>query len=179
MKTNLGRGLTRRLNLEKLEKRITLDSTVVINEIMYHPDNAIEALECLLPGDFNRDGIVDAVDIDRLAAAVQNVEDDLAFDLTGDGIVDANDRVFLVNRVLRTSFGDSNLDGVFDSRDLVLVFQQGEYEDSVSMNSTWIDGDWDGDGEFATSDLVLAFQSGAYSFDVLGESIRPKKGMRL
>jgi hypothetical protein len=58
--------------------------------------------------------------------------------------------------------GDSNLDGRFDSGDLVLVFQAGQYEDAVAGNSSWAAGDWNGDGEFTTADLVLAFQLGTY-----------------
>jgi hypothetical protein len=59
--------------------------------------------------------------------------------------------------------GDANLDGVFNSRDLVVIFQAGEYEDRIPGNSTWSDGDWDGDGDFTSSDLVQAFQTGKYS----------------
>ncbi|MCA9215413.1 MAG: tandem-95 repeat protein, partial [Planctomycetales bacterium] len=44
--------------------------------------------------------------------------------------------------------GDSNYDGVFDSGDLVLVMQAGEYEDGIPNNSTWEEGDWNGDGDF-------------------------------
>jgi hypothetical protein len=58
--------------------------------------------------------------------------------------------------------GDSNRDGNFDSSDLVLVFQAGEYEDAIAANSTFAEGDWNGDGEFDMRDLVLAFQVGLY-----------------
>lgn len=58
--------------------------------------------------------------------------------------------------------GDSNRDGVFDTADIVLAFQAGEYEDAIAGNSTWEEGDWDGDGDFTTADLVFAFQSGNY-----------------
>ncbi len=58
--------------------------------------------------------------------------------------------------------GDVNNDGLFDSSDLVLIFQQGEYEDALVSNSTYEDGDWNGDGEFSSTDLVLAFQAGTY-----------------
>jgi hypothetical protein len=68
----------------------------------------------------------------------------------------------LITGVLQTSFGDSNLDGIFDSSDLVHVFQAGEYEDAVENNSTWETGDWNGDQEFDSSDIVFAFQSGGY-----------------
>ena len=58
--------------------------------------------------------------------------------------------------------GDSNHDGVFDSSDFVFVFKAGEYEDSVSNNSTFEEGDWNGDGDFDTSDFVYAFTEGDY-----------------
>ncbi len=66
------------------------------------------------------------------------------------------------NNILRTSPGDANLDGVFDSADLVQIFIGGEYEDGTPGNSGWSTGDWDGDGEFTSSDLVQAFGSGSY-----------------
>jgi hypothetical protein len=58
--------------------------------------------------------------------------------------------------------GDSNRDGVFNSSDLIAVFQAGEYEDGIAGNSSFEEGDWNGDGEFDSGDLVLAFQSGNY-----------------
>jgi hypothetical protein len=59
--------------------------------------------------------------------------------------------------------GDANHDAVFNSSDLVLVLQAGEYEDDIAGNSTWEEGDWNGDGDFDSRDLVLAFQLGEYS----------------
>lgn len=58
--------------------------------------------------------------------------------------------------------GDSNRDGVFDSSDLLLVFQAGEYEDDIDGNSTFEEGDWNGDGDFSSSDFVIAFMEGNY-----------------
>ncbi len=63
--------------------------------------------------------------------------------------------------------GDSNLDGIFNEADLVLVLQAGEYEDGIPDNSTWEEGDWNGDGDFDTGDLVLALQAGTYSPEVI------------
>ena len=57
--------------------------------------------------------------------------------------------------------GDANDDGLFNSADLVLVLQAGEYKDR-DYNSTYDEGDWNGDGDFDSSDLVLAFQVGRY-----------------
>lgn len=61
-----------------------------------------------------------------------------------------------------TIVGDVNGDTIFNSADLVALFQRGEYEDDLMGNSTWADGDWTGDREFTTSDLVLALQLGNY-----------------
>jgi uncharacterized secreted protein with C-terminal beta-propeller domain len=65
-------------------------------------------------------------------------------------------------RVLGRS-GDANLDGRFNSSDLVLIFQRGKYEDAIPDNARWDEGDWDGDGDFTTSDLVVALAYGRYS----------------
>lgn len=54
------------------------------------------------------------------------------------------------------------MDGEFNSSDLVLVFNAGEYEDDVAGASIWYSGDWNGDGDFATADLVFAFQDAGY-----------------
>lgn len=62
----------------------------------------------------------------------------------------------------RRMIGDTDRDGYFTSFDLVQVFQTGEYEDGLPLNSVYDEGDWDGNGEFDSADLVLAFQSGNY-----------------
>ena len=59
-------------------------------------------------------------------------------------------------------FGDANLDGVFDSADLVQLFVANEFQDDETENSLWSEGDWNGDGEFDSSDLILAFIHGSY-----------------
>ena len=110
--------------------------------------------------DLNQDGNVDILDIDFLAAAIQGQQAEP--DLNRDLIVDQRDMRILVKDLMGTNFGDANLDLVFDSADLVSVFQTGEYEDNVAGNSTWADGDWNGDGDFSTSDLVLAFQDAGF-----------------
>lgn len=58
--------------------------------------------------------------------------------------------------------GDANRDGLFDSADMIAVFQAGQYEDGVALNSTWTTGDWNADAEFDSGDLVVALQTGLY-----------------
>jgi hypothetical protein len=116
----------------------------------------------LVRGDFNGDAVVNGVDINLLFQVLQSGGNDPRFDLTGDRQVNEQDRDELIVKILGTSYGDANLDGVFDSRDLIEVFQRGGYADNTSRNGAWENGDWNGDGEFESSDLVLAAQQGAY-----------------
>ena len=58
-------------------------------------------------------------------------------------------------------YGDANLDGLFNSTDLVQVFQAGKYE--TSQAADWNQGDWNGDGRFDSQDLIATFQRGTYS----------------
>ncbi|MCA9217208.1 MAG: cadherin-like domain-containing protein, partial [Planctomycetales bacterium] len=111
-------------------------------------------------GDFDSSGAVDAADIDLLAFAIRN--QDSAFDLNGDNRLDAEDLNFMITEIVGTTFGDANLDGVFDSGDLVEIFKHGQYEDAMPGNSGWATGDWDGDGDFTSADFLVAFKSGQY-----------------
>ena len=115
-----------------------------------------------VPGDFNGDDVVTVADIDLLCQAIRRQESDLLYDVDGSGDVSMSDFNELVFGVIGTTVGDSNLDGIFDSADLILVFQRNEYEDAIVGNSTWADGDWNCDGEFSSGDLVAAFQVGEY-----------------
>jgi hypothetical protein len=113
-------------------------------------------------GDFNYNGLLESEDLDALSAQVRSGSDPINFDLNNDRLVDQSDRRNWVSELMNTYFGDSNLDGEFNSQDLIAVFQAGQYEDGISGNSTWSAGDWDGNGDFDSGDLVFAFQDGGY-----------------
>jgi hypothetical protein len=82
-----------------------------------------------IAGDFNLNWQLDGADLDLFRERVVS-EFNLAFlDLNGDQQVDNKDRRFWVSELAGTYFGDTNLDGLFDTRDLVGVFQAGQYED--------------------------------------------------
>ncbi|MCA9151719.1 MAG: hypothetical protein KDA92_20585 [Planctomycetales bacterium] len=112
--------------------------------------------------DLNLDMQCDALDIDLLSEHIRQAQYIVDQDLDDDGQLTEADREVWVVDLQHTYFGDANLDGLFDSSDLVAVFAQGEYEDGLDENSGWADGDWDGDGDFSTSDLVVAFAGGGY-----------------
>jgi hypothetical protein len=153
---------------------VVLTGTLELNEedrleggIIYGADDFTLAVPIgFLPsdttGDFDGDARLTAVDIDLLATQVRSGQYEGKYDLDLDGVLDGKDQARWVHVEAQTSFGDANLDGEFNSGDLVTVFQAGEYEDAVEDNSGWADGDWDGDGDFTSGDLVLAFKDGGY-----------------
>ncbi len=116
-----------------------------------------------LAGDFDGNGRVEAEDIDALCAGIRLGLDDPAMDLDRNGTVDRQDLDILVGDILESSLGDANLDGVFNSRDLLLVFQAGRFEANGGGTVGWASGDWNCDGRFDTGDLLAAFQTGEYS----------------
>jgi hypothetical protein len=111
-----------------------------------------------LMGDYNGSGALDPRDIDFLTAAVGS--DDLTFDANGDGSVTSDDRTTWVEQLANTWFGDANVDGEFNSSDLVTVFTAGKYE--LDEFASWEQGDWNGDQRFGSGDLVTAFAGGGY-----------------
>jgi hypothetical protein len=56
--------------------------------------------------------------------------------------------------------GDADLNGEFNSSDLVSVLASGTYEADVP--ATWSTGDFDGDGRANSGDLVAALADGGY-----------------
>ncbi len=113
-------------------------------------------------GDFDMNGNVADSDIDLLAIAIRAKHSEAEYDLTGDGELDDRDYDHMVKQIAKAEYGDANLDGVFDSTDLVQVFKIGKYEDDAEDNAGWADGDWNGDGDFDSTDLVHVFQQGNY-----------------
>lgn len=114
-----------------------------------------------LTGDFNGDEILGVEDIDALLIAIRSPEQDFSFDLNDDEQLDTTDRDIWVQELRQTWYGDANLDGLFDSTDLIAVFTRGLYE--IGAEAGWGDGDWSGDGLFTSTDLVLALQDGGYA----------------
>ena len=127
----------------------------------------ITAVNPAMPGDYNANGELDAGDLDLQADAIVRGEHPAEFDLTGDSLVNFDDRLVWVNELKNTWIGDSNLDGEFGSSDLVNVFAGGRYEQTI-LPAGWAEGDWDGNKSFQTGDLVVAFAQGGYE-----QGVRP------
>ncbi|MCA9149928.1 MAG: hypothetical protein KDA92_11535 [Planctomycetales bacterium] len=113
-----------------------------------------------ITGDYNGNGVLDAGDLDLQGAGIR--ANDPNYDLNGDGSTNYDDRLAWLHDLKKTWVGDANLDGEFNTSDLVVALTGGQYEDEIAGNSTWETGDWDGDGDFTTSDLVAALSDGGY-----------------
>lgn len=112
------------------------------------------------PGDFNGNGSLDVGDIDSLTQQSASGKNPAAFDLNKDTFVNAGDINVWVKDLFKSWIGDANLDGEFNSGDLVSVLASGTYE--TSQPSVWSRGDFDGDGFTSSGDLVAALTDGGY-----------------
>jgi hypothetical protein len=121
-------------------------------------------------GDFNGNNVLDTPDVDTLTLWARRAVDIPDVDLDDDGRVSETDRNTWIESRLGIYYGDANLDGEFNSGDLIRVFQAGQYEDGQPLNSVWSTGDWSGDGEFSSGDFLVAFQQGGYEKGPRGAS---------
>ena len=113
-----------------------------------------------LRGDFNGDGVLDAADIDDLTAQSALGNNPAKYDLNSDAVVDVDDVNVWVKDLFTSWIGDANLDGEFNSSDLVVCVVGGQIRSG--QDAVWSSGDFNGDGRANSSDLVAALSDGGY-----------------
>lgn len=122
---------------------------------------SLAGIVATMPGDYNADGMIDNLDADLQADAMADPDANLAiYDENGDGQINHDDRRIWVQQHAQTWYGDADLNGEFNSGDLVTVFTEGLYE--VDTKAGWKQGDWNGDTRFGSGDLVAAFTDGGF-----------------
>jgi hypothetical protein len=102
-----------------------------------------------LRGDFNGDWKVNASDIDILTVALRNQSTQSRYDLGGDGQVGGADLDYLVRTILKSQYGDSNLNGKVDVTDQAVLYA------GWGKSGGWAGGDFNGDGKVDAADLGL------------------------
>ncbi len=102
------------------------------------------------PGDLNHDSVVDAQDIDLLRIAILTSDDDPVYDLNGNGVVDQLDKDHLIYNILRTNYGDANLDQVVDTLDYQIWVTN-----NFQTGTGWATGDFTGDFVTDASDFNI------------------------
>ncbi|QDU71021.1 hypothetical protein [Mucisphaera calidilacus] len=111
-------------------------------------DTTLEEVLPDLLGDVNRDGVVDDLDIDLLYANLGST--DPLFDIGGNGgAADLSDVDALVEQVLGSLYGDSNLDQTVDLLDLSSLAA------SFDEAGGWANGDYNGDTIVNLLDLSI------------------------
>lgn len=125
----------------------------------YLGDAAVNRL-LMASGDLDQNGLLDANDLDLLASAIRSGDNVVRYEMDGNWILDLADHTFWIKEQKQTWLGDANLDGEFNSSDLIEVFAAGKYESGETVG--WAEGDWDANGRFDTGDLVVAFADGGY-----------------
>jgi hypothetical protein len=143
------------------------------------PDPFASLVVVTIPCDLDGDLGCDCADIDLISGAIGEGSVDDKFDLNADGVVNSDDREFLILDLIGVPYGDVNFDGQFSSQDLLQAFQAGHYDD---MNPTepvsYCEGDWNGDTVFDSSDLVFVFQQNfTSSATVSAASVVPEPGL--
>ena len=123
-----------------------------------------------IAGDYNGNGELDVEDLDLQAVEIAGGQDPPAFDLTGDGLVNEDDRIFWLHDLKSTWVGDADLDGFFDSADFVAVFVEGKYE--TGEGAGWAQGDWNADLVFDSGDFVSAFVDGGYEIGAFPGAVK-------
>jgi streptogramin lyase len=113
-----------------------------------------------VPGDFDGDGILTTADINDLTGQSASRLNPTAYDLNSDTLVNDVDVTVWVRDLFRSWIGDADLNGEFNSSDLVEVLASGTYEGDIL--STWSTGDFNGDGRTNSGDLVVALADGGY-----------------
>lgn len=92
-------------------------------------------------GDFDGDDLLEVSDADLLRERIRGTGPSWPpwrmFDVNGDADVNQRDLDTWVTELKRTWIGDADLNGRFDSLDVVGLLQAGKYEDSLVGNSTW------------------------------------------
>ena len=119
-----------------------------------------------LLGDFNLNGVLDSPDIDDLTVQSAGKQNPTAYDLNADSLVDQEDIRVWVKDLFKSWIGDADLNGEFNSGDLVVVLSSGTYE--ADVDSVWSTGDFNGDRRTNTSDLVFALADGGYELGPRG-----------
>ncbi len=115
-------------------------------------------------GDVDLDGDIDADDIDMLHAQLNALGASPIFDLDRDGEIGRSDVDTLVQDVLETYYGDSNLDGQVSIGDLTVLAE------NFGGGGGWAQGDFNGDVQVSIGDLTLLAENFGQGSELTGDA---------
>ena len=88
-------------------------------------------------------------DIDRLFVEAASTNNDKEFDIDGNSLVNTDDVAFVVEAVVNSQFGDTDLDGDVDFSDFLKLSA------NFGNEGQWADGDFNGDGIVNFADFIV------------------------
>ncbi len=117
-------------------------------------------------GDANLDGVVDILDVDLVncwvgASGGKHGPWAEQIDINRDGTLDRKDADEAI-RLVGTTYGDADLDGLFTRADLIKVMQAGKLGGG---RATWVEGDFNGDLKATFDDFQVAFEHSVFAMD--------------
>ena len=135
-----------------------------LNDAAPHGNQPIEIVVndfrfiALRPGDFNKDGTYNCLDVDQLVGEIASASHAIDFDLTGDGSVDAADLTAWLAAAGAANLtsgnplpiGDANLDGDVDGQDFAIWNAH-----KFTAAAAWCSADFSADGFIDGQDLLL------------------------
>ena len=128
------------------------------NVQMYGLTIDVEAGITIDPGDFDGNGLFECADVDALVAAIVAGDNDVTYDLTGEGVVNSGDLTEWLaiagaaNLPSGNSYlpGDANLDGSVDGNDFITW-----NSNKFTSTAAWCLGDFDANGTIDGGDFVV------------------------
>jgi len=175
-----GKSGTVNANLLRLQQRTIIDPTAgPITQILYAEQtrqNYVAGVNAYAAGDFDRDGMLSAADINLLKRVLttrgveQTDSSHYKFDLNGNAVVDWKD-VKILQGFFDLGDGDVNLDGLVDFTDFRIL-----RDDFGRLAQTFIQGDLTGDDQVTWSDVQLwksSYDTGFRS-SLLGLNLTPE-----
>jgi carbohydrate esterase-like sialic acid-specific acetylesterase len=139
-------GLTRRDN----NTNVHFDAAGLDGLGRRFADAFLSTLTPPVPGDFNRDGLVNAADVDQLFAEIAAGTHGDTYDLTDDGLVTGDDADHMIRVILGTEYGDANLDGQVSDADYTV------WADHYGApDPGWAEADFTGNGAVTEADYTI------------------------
>ena len=132
----------------------------------------------VIDGDFNDDGMYDCADIDALTGAIASGSSDVAFDLSGDGLLSLDDVDLWLAEAGAVNlssgnpylYGDATLDGSVDGDDFVLW-----NANKFQKTGAWCQADFNADGKTNGGDFLL-WNANKFSSSVIAPPAQPSVG---
>ncbi len=137
-----GRVIRRRTNEDLVGHVGTADGLLNVTNVVYGP------IVSETTTDFDGNGAVDVNDIDALCSDISGGTNGAGFDLTGDGVVNADDLASFLTQT-GVLVGDTNLNGDVAFADFLVL--SGNFGQS---GQTWSGGDFDCSGDVAFADFL-------------------------